>query len=145
MLKHIRKFLFAVFCLLCGLMLFGDGRQISSGFVTTGLLRALVLLAFLGAALFVASAVLLYIRPRLGVRFALFAAICGLPLNLDFAMPHLFRRIILLGPDEMQWYMVGDPHALGSMLPLVIVAVVAAVKLVRRRHASPQQSAGASA
>lgn len=133
-----RKFLLSTSCLVSALILKGFSNAISEGFVAGGMTGRVQGLASVGWILFLVAIAVSFAKPKISAVAAILAALSGLPLYVDFAMPLLFRRIFQGGPPAEKWYfhLAGTPTAWIGMLTLIVMIVIAARELSRPEAAA---------
>jgi hypothetical protein len=128
-----RKFLLSTSCLICALVLRWFSNTISGDFVAEGLTGRVLGLASIGWILFLVAIAISFAKPKISAVAAILAALSGLPLYLDFAMPLLFKRIFQGGPPTEKWYfhLAGSPTAWLGLITLIVMIVIAARELSR--------------
>jgi hypothetical protein len=133
MTDKARKFLLSTSCLVCALILRWFSNVISGGFVADGMTGRVLGLASVAWILFLVAIAVSFTKPKISAVAAILAALSGLPLYLDFAMPLLFKRVFQGGPPAEKWYfhLAGDPWAWLGMLTLIAMVIIAARELSR--------------
>ena len=137
-----RKLLLSTSCLVCALTLRWFSNTISSGFVAEGLTGRVLGLASIGWILFLIAIAVSFAKPKISAVAAILAALSGLPLYFDFAMPLLFKRIFQGGApaEKWYWYLAGAPTAWLGLITLIAMIVIAARELSRPEGAEPSRS-----
>ncbi|HEX8924208.1 MAG TPA: hypothetical protein VF786_00370 [Terriglobales bacterium] len=133
MSEKARKFLLSTSCLICALVLRWFSNSISGGFVADGMTGRVLGLASIGWILFLIAIAVSFAKPKISAVAAILAALSGLPLYLDFAMPLLFRRVFQGGApaEKWYWYLAGSLSAWIGMITLIAMIVIAARELSR--------------